>query len=123
MRIGHMCSKEEQERTGQKRIIITKFKKCTIFGKHPKIVYRKSDNNYVIEYMDAENWEDSTSVIEGPDADSIVEKMIKVERARGATLIWSGARYELWLTKDALIDFVEDEEERKDRLKNQNEEE
>lgn len=130
-----------------KNIIITSFRQVSIFGKnYTKIVYCHSPNSFSIEKIgDNVDPDNNVQSIMGPRAEEIITELIKNEKKKGATFIWSGARFKNqvdesllkeekennWKTHgfygiprcwDPLIrDFVETEEERRQRLKEERE--
>ena len=125
-KIEHECTEEEKEMFGEARIRITNFKKVTIFiGNKTKIIYRKGLNLFVIEDLDSEreDVDDYTSTVDGPEAISIVDTIIRSAKRRGATIIWSGIHYEVCNRNSSIedvreIDYVEDEMKRKSSKKN-----
>ena len=122
-KIDHECTEEEKEIFGESRVRITNFRKVTIcIGDKTKIIYRKGHDLFVVEDLDPDSREDVddyTSSIEGPQAVSIVDTIIRSAKKRGATFIWSGIHYELCKPACATyedcrtIDYVEDEDRRK----------
>lgn len=126
-----------------KNVIITSFRQVSIFGKdYTKIVYCHSPNSFSIEKIgDNVDPDNNVQSIMGPRAEEIITEMIKHEQKKGSTFVWSGARFKNqvdesllkeekeynWRTNgfygiprqwDPLIrDFIETEEERRQRLR------
>ena len=131
-----------------KRVVITSFRQVSIFGKdYTKILYCHSPESFSVEKVgDNVDPNENVQVIMGPKAEEIITELINCEKKKGATFVWSGARFknqadecllkemkkENWRYNgcsiphcwDPLIrDFVETEEERRQRLKEEREEE
>jgi hypothetical protein len=121
------CNKEEKERYGEDKIRITNFKKVTIcIGDKTKIIYRRGENLFVIEDLnkDTKDIDEYTSVVDGPEAVSTIETILKSARSRGATFFWDPRGLHCELCKPSMnphdsrtIDYVEDEMARRDRMR------
>ena len=126
----HVTNTQHDDELGlAKKVIITSFRQVSIFGEdYTKIVYCHSPESFSVEKI-GDNVDDNVQVIMGPKAEDIITELIKHEKKKGATFVWSGARFknqadESFLKKlnqryfDPLIrDFVETEEERGERLR------
>lgn len=127
-----MLNKQDDGEFGlAEKVIIKSFRQVSIFGEdYTKIVYRHSDNDYSIEKVGpVVDPDENVQVVSGPRAEEIIVHMIEVEKARGSTFVWSGARFENavdeYLLKDVdqkdaywdplLRDPVEPEVERRKR--------
>lgn len=111
-------------------VIITKFNSVTIFGNnYTKIVYMHTENDFTIERVDetSHNLDDTTQVVSGPRACEIIEQMLEIEKQRGSTFIWNGARFKNphqlpheGIHGDPLCcDYVENENERRERRRHE----
>ena len=123
-----------------KRVVITSFRQVSIFGKdYTKIVYCHSPESFSVEKVgDNVDPDENVQVIMGPQAEEIITELIGHEKKKGSTFVWSGARFKnsadecilkeatkencryngsFILHWDPLVrDFVETEEDRKERL-------
>lgn len=125
-----------------KRVVITSFRQVSIFGKdYTKIVYCHSPESFSVEKVgDNVDPDENVQVIMGPQAEEIITELIGHEKKKGSTFVWSGARFKnsadesllkeqkkenlryngfcsIPLYWDPLVrDFVETEEDRKERL-------
>lgn len=89
-----------------KHVIITSFRRVTIFGKdYTKIVYMHTPTSFSIEKVgDNVDLNENVQVVSGPRAEEIICDMIETEKMRHSTFVWSGAHFEnradLYLLKD-----------------------
>lgn len=117
MNIIHKTNDYDRCEYGCNRIRIKSFRQVTIFKPDEmKIIYRKN-GCFIIEYPNRD-FDERTSIVEGGDAEQIIETIINNEIAGGATLIWSGVRYEPIDGTDVDKDYVDDEKERKEPIVN-----
>lgn len=122
-RFRHQCNEEEKECIGEETIKITNFKQVTIcLDDKTRIIYRLGVDRFAIEdlHKDTNDIDDYSGEIEGPQAISIIDTMIRSYKARGATFIWKGIHYELSngrVPEDAsrTVDYVDDEMHRKQK--------
>ena len=124
--IEKTLTKEEQYIYGEERIIITNFRKCSIFnGKKSKIIHRKGPEKFLIESFTSKinidpiegpdiNDDCETSYVEGPEAVSIIDTLIRSSITKGSTIVWSGIHYKPTRSSSNMVDYVIDEMERKE---------
>lgn len=122
----HTRSNDRRKFGTTKYVVITSFSKVSIFssdGKSDKIIYMHAQDDFTIEHIGSD---EEVQVINGPRASEIVCSILEVEKKKKSTMIWTGARFKnaRHNATDILAeDFIETEEERKERkLKMKNKE-
>lgn len=112
MNIIHNTNDLDRCEYGCDQIKIKSFRQVTVFKQDEmKIIYSKK-GYFVIEYPNRE-FDERTAIVEGGDAEQIIETIINNEITNGATLVWSGVHYEPIDGTEADKDYVDDEIERK----------
>ena len=124
--IEKTLTKEERYIYGEEKIIITNFRKCSIFnGKKSKIIHRKGPEKFLIESFTSKididpiegpdvNDDCETSYVVGQDSVSIIDTIIRSSLKKGATIVWSGIHYEPVQPSSNMVDYVIDEMARKE---------
>ena len=92
-----------------KRICIHSFRQVSVFGdNYTKIIYMHSPTSFSIEKVgDNVDLDENVQVVSGPRAEEIITEMIELEKMKGSTFVWSGARYD----NTAVINLHHDESE------------
>lgn len=96
MEINVNNQQNDEEFGVAKRVIVKSFRQVTVFGEnYTKIIYMHSPTEFSIEKVgDNINLDENVQVVSGPKAQEIIEQLIENEKKKGATMIWSGARFE-----------------------------
>jgi hypothetical protein len=96
MKIIVTNTQEDGEFGTAKRIVIKSFRQVSIFGdNYTKIVHMHSPVSFSIEKIgDDVDPDENVQVVDGPRAEEIIAKMIELEKSKGSTFVWSGARFE-----------------------------